>query len=236
MKKKKVVTLNEQDFLSLLKNVIDKIKNFSTGDDEKIKSNVNSIKKTSNFSQAVDKIIDEFEGGYYHPDMLKDGRVKDSRYGGSGETMFGMDRLTGKQESTSAGKEFWDIIDKENARSKWPHNHMLKNNPTLAGKLRGLVVQIMEPLFNQFMEKYLTPEAREIVKNNPKLYFNFAYATFNGPGWFNKFAKIINNEVSKGNKDPESLLNIDIINRKNADSSLISQGAKKLDKITDTIV
>jgi len=245
MKKKKVVRLTEQDLVNIIKKMIGGIAGVSLDDLEKtdstttpsdVKPTTTSSGTPSDFGKAVDKIIDNFEGGYYHPDMLKDGRVKDSRYGGSGETMFGMDRLTGKQESTSAGKEFWDIIDKENARSKWPHNHMLKNNPTLAGKLRGLVVQIMEPLFNQFMEKYLTPEAREIVKNNPKLYFNFAYATFNGPGWFNKFAKIINNEVSKGNKDPESLLNIDIINRKNADSSLISQGAKKLDKITDTIV
>jgi len=25
-------------------------------------------------------VIDKLEGGYFHPDMLKDGRVKDSRY------------------------------------------------------------------------------------------------------------------------------------------------------------
>jgi hypothetical protein len=236
MKKKKVVRLNEQDFMSLLQNVIDKVKNFSLGgDDDKTEPVKSYPKKTSNFGQAVDKIIDEFEGGYYHPDMLKDGRIKDSRYGGSGETMFGMDRQAGKQELTSAGKEFWSLIDNENARKNWKYNYMLKDNPTLAGRLKGLITQIMEPLFNKNMERFLTPEAREIVKNNPKLYFNFAYATYNGEGWFEKFAKIINSEVAKGNTNPESLVNIDIMNRKNSGNSLIAQGARKLDKIKDTI-
>ena len=60
MKKKKVVTLNEQDFMSLLQNVIDKVKNFSLGgDDEKTEPIKEYPKKTSNFGQAVDKIIDE---------------------------------------------------------------------------------------------------------------------------------------------------------------------------------
>jgi hypothetical protein len=243
MKKKKVIRLTEQDLQSIVKNAImaltgvdlEKTNTSTDSTSSNTKLSTTSSGAPSDFGKVVDRIIDEFEGGYYHPDMLKDGRVKDSRYGGSGETMFGMDRKAGKQELTSAGKEFWDIIDKENARSNWKYNYMLKDNSALAGRLKGLIGQIMEPLFNQYMDKYLTPEAREIVKNNPKLYFNFAYATFNGPGWFDKFAKIINNEVSKGNKDPESLVDIDIMNRKNSDSSLIAQGARKLDKISDTI-
>ena len=40
-------------------------------------------------------IIDKLEGGYYHPDMLEDGRIKDSRYSASGETMMGIDRKAG---------------------------------------------------------------------------------------------------------------------------------------------
>lgn len=244
MKKKKVVRLTEQDLVNIIKKMIGGIAGVSLDDLGKtdsttapsdVKPTTTSSSAPSDFGKAVDKIIDNFEGGYYHPDMLKDGRIKDSRYGGSGETMFGMDRQAGKQELTSAGKEFWNIIDKENARSNWKYNYMLKDNPTLSGRLKGLIVQIMEPLFNQYMEKYLTPESREIVKNNPKLFFNFVYATYNGPGWFDKFAKIINNEVANGNTNPESLVDIDIMNRKNSSSSLIAQGARKLDKIIDTI-
>jgi hypothetical protein len=243
MKKKKVIRLTEQDLQSIVKNAImaltgvdlekTNISTDSTSSNTKLSTT--SSGAPSNFGKAVDRIIDEFEGGYYHPDMLKDGRIKDSRYGGSGETMFGMDRQAGKQELTSAGKEFWDIIDKENARSNWKYNYMLKDNPALAGRLKGLIVQIMEPLFKRNMEKFLTPEAKEIVMNNPKLYFNFVYATYNGEGWFNKFAKIINNEVANGNTNPESLVDIDIMNRKNSGNSLIAQGARKLDKIIDTI-
>jgi len=240
MKKKKVIRLTEQDVQSIVKNVIKSLTgvdlektNTSTPTDTKKTTTSSSV--PSDFGKVINKIIDEFEGGYYHPDMLKDGRIKDSRYGGSGETMYGMDRQAGKQESTSAGKEFWDIIDKENARSNWKYNYMLKDNPALAERLKGLIVQIMEPLFNQYMEKYLTPESREIVKKNPKLFFNFVYATYNGPGWFNKFAKIINNEVANGNTNPESLVDIDIMNRKNSGNSLIAQGGRKLDKIIDTI-
>jgi hypothetical protein len=246
MKKKKVIRLTEQGLVDAIKNTIAKLAGVSSLDNlGKNNTNISDTTSTettpsssgapSDFGKVVDKIIDEFEGGYYHPDMLKDGRVKDSRYGGSGETMFGMDRKAGNQESTSAGKEFWDIIDKENARSNWKYNYMLKDNPALAGRLKGLIVQIMEPLFNQYMEKYLTPESREIVKNNPKLFFNFVYATYNGPGWFDKFAKIINNEVANGNTNPDSLADIDIMNRKNSGNSLIAQGARKLEKLGDTI-
>jgi len=245
MKKKKVIRLTEQGLVDAIKNTIAKLagvplddlgkNNTDTSDTTTTKTKTSSSGVPSNFGKVVDKIIDEFEGGYYHPDMLKDGRVKDSRYGGSGETMFGMDRQAGKQESTSAGKEFWDIIDKENARSNWKYNYMLKDNPALAARLKGLIVQIMEPLFNQYMEKYLTPESRAIVKNNPKLFFNFVYATYNGPGWFDKFAKIINNEVSNGNTNPDSLADIDIMNRKNSGNSLIAQGARKLEKLGDVI-
>jgi hypothetical protein len=81
----------------------------------------------------------------------------------------------------------------------------------------------------------LTPESREIVKKNPKLFFNFVYATYNGPGWFDKFAKIINNEVANGNTNPDSLADIDIMNRKNSGNSLIAQGARKLEKLGDVM-
>jgi hypothetical protein len=50
---------------------------------------------TIKFDKITSLVIDKLEGGYYHPNMLIDGRVKDIRYSGSGETMFGIDRLKG---------------------------------------------------------------------------------------------------------------------------------------------
>ena len=71
------------------------------------------------FKQITNMVIDSLEGGYYHPDMLKDGRVKDARYGASGETMFGIDRLAGNSDKTPQGKAFWKIMDDAGARKNW---------------------------------------------------------------------------------------------------------------------
>ena len=184
----------------------------------------------------VNLIIDKLEGGYYHPDMLKDGRVKDGRYGGSGETMFGMDRLKGGTEATGpAGREFWALIDAEDARSKWKHEYMLKDNPGLDRKLRKLVGEIMKPFFIRFSKSHLSPEAADIISKDPALTFNFAYATWNGEGWFQRFARVVNEAVASGNKDPKSLLQIALDRRTNSGNSLIAQGGPKVAKIAYSI-
>jgi hypothetical protein len=188
----------------------------------------------TDFDKIIDRIIDNLEGGYYHPDMLKDGRVKDSRYGSSGETMFGMDRLAGKTESTQAGREFWAIIDAQNARQNWPWNYM---GGSIAPQLKQKVAEIMKPNFQTYLNRYMTKEARDIVMNNVGLTFNFAYAVWNGPGWFQRFSKVINQKVAEGVTDPKELLRIAVDTRKNWSSSsasansLIAQGGRKIEKI-----
>jgi murein DD-endopeptidase MepM/ murein hydrolase activator NlpD len=184
----------------------------------------------------VNLIIDNLEGGYYHPDMLKDGRVKDGRFGASGETMYGMDRKAGGTEATGpAGREFWALIDAEDARSKWKHGYMLKDNPSLDRKLRKLAGDIMKPFFVKFSKSHLSPEAADIISKDPALTFNFAYATWNGEGWFQRFARTINEAVASGNKDPKSLLQIVIDRRSNSGNSLIAQGGPKVGKIANRI-
>jgi murein DD-endopeptidase MepM/ murein hydrolase activator NlpD len=184
----------------------------------------------------VNLIIDNLEGGYYHPDMLNDGRVKDGRFGASGETMYGMDRKAGGTEATGpAGREFWALIDAEDARSKWKHGYMLKDNPSLDRKLRKLAGDIMKPFFVKFSKSHLSPEAADIISKDPALTFNFAYATWNGEGWFQRFARTINEAVASGNKDPKSLLQIVIDRRSNSGNSLIAQGGPKVGKIANRI-
>ena len=39
----------------------------------------NFVPSNDSFSKVVSEVIDKLEGGYYHPDMLKDGRVRDKR-------------------------------------------------------------------------------------------------------------------------------------------------------------
>lgn len=201
----------------------------------KSKTTTNPPAKTSSsdFDEIVKKVIDNLEGGYYHPDMLKDGRVKDGRYGNSGETMFGIDRKAGGDiNTTSAGNEFWGIIDKANARSSWKWNYM---GGPLESKLKSIVPQMIKPLYDKNSNLYLTPQSREIVNSNPGLLFNFIYATWNGPGWFKKFASEINKKVANGVTDPKELLKSAIDVRRNSGNSLVSQGAKKIENITNTL-
>ena len=80
-----------------------------------------TVTKNMTFEQATAAVIINLEGGYYHPDMLIDGRVKDSRYGTSGETMYGLDRKAGGPPVNSCGpcKQFWSILDSVGARKNW---------------------------------------------------------------------------------------------------------------------
>jgi hypothetical protein len=168
--------------------------------------------------------------------MLKDGRIKDGRFSNSGETMYGLDRKAGNIEATGpAGKEFWSLIDAENARSNWKHNYMLKDNPSLDKKLRKLAADVMKPLFIRNSRAYLTPEAADIISKDAALTFNFAYATWNGPGWFQKFARVINDAVASGNEDPKELLKLVLARRMESGNSLISQGGSKVANIANRI-
>ncbi len=191
----------------------------------------------TDFNRIIDIVVDNLEGGYYHPDMLQDGRVKDSRYGASGETMFGMDRKAGNTESTAAGREFWALIDAENARQKWPWNYM---GGSLAPQLKAKIAEIMKPKFEDYLGRYMSEEARKIVMSDVGLTFNFAYAVWNGPGWFQRFAKVINQKVAEGVTDPKELLRIAVDTRKNWSSSnasansLIAQGGRKIEKIVSS--
>ena len=210
---------------------------------EELKKYVDSAKRGNNFNVdvkdwqgMVNLVIDNLEGGYYHPDMLQDGRVKDQRYGNSGETMFGLDRMAGGIEATGpAGREFWSLIDSQNAKSNWKYGYMAKDNPPLESKLRELAGDVMKPLYGDYTHRYLSPEAAEIVNNYAPLAFNFIYGTWNGPGWFQKFAKVINDAVAGGNTDPKSLLQIALERRSGSGNSLIAQGGSKVANISNSI-
>lgn len=206
--------------------------------DKNVYTGSGAIIDVKDWQGIIDTIINNLEGGYYHPDMLRDGRVKDNRYGASGETMFGVDRKTGPESKTPAGLEFWKIIDDENARENWQNEHGFgkhKLRPGLERKLRSLVAEMEKPLFETYSKRYLSPESGEIVSNSKALMFHFAYATFNGEGWFKRFAKVFNNAVAKGITDPDQLLKIAMDDRLATNNSLMRQVAPKVKNITDKI-
>jgi hypothetical protein len=181
----------------------------------------------SNFRKAIIDIVDNIEGGYYNP-----GQVGDKRYSSSGETMFGIDRKNFPNITDESYIDFWDIIDDNKLKhpTDWKWNY---SGGKVKNKLKNLVLDIMEPLFNSFFNRYLSDEAKKIVKSDYKLYFNFVYATWNGQGWFRKFAKLINKEVKNGNFDTENLFKKLINARRNSDNSLIAQQADKIEKFAN---
>ena len=192
------------------------------------------------FNKTVNLVIDNLEGGYYHPQMLNDGRVKDSRYKASGETMFGIDRKMGGDINTSAaGKNFWNIIDNANASSTWKWNYKGGN---LASQLKTLVGDMMFPLYTSLSSRYLDSKAKDIIDNDERLLFHFIYATWNGSGWFKKFAEDINKAVKNGITDTNQLTQIAIDSRTKEGlksgtkpNSLIAQGGKKIAELFGTL-
>lgn len=190
----------------------------------------------SDFASATQAVIKNFEGGYYHPQMLQDGRVKDQRYANSGETMMGIDRKTGGSLNTSpAGVKFWGIIDSEGAASKWAWNY--KGGPREA-ELLALVPEIMKPAFDGYANSYIKTGVRQIIESDGKLLFHMIYAAWNGPGWFQKFAKDLDEAFTSGITDVPGLLQVAIRSRKyeglkkgSAPNSLVAQGGEKMEKL-----
>jgi len=185
-----------------------------------------------NFKIVTKQVVEQLEGGYYSPEMLKDGRVKDTRYSNSGETMFGIDRKAGGALNTSeAGKKFWAIIDNANARKTWKWNYM---GGDLHDKLLDLVPDILFPHYQNLSSKYLSPEAAKLVESDNRLLFHFVYSTWNGAGWFQKFANKFNTAVASGEKNIEKLIQVAINSRVNSGNSLIAQGGNKISKFFGT--
>lgn len=198
----------------------------------RFKQIMNVISENTNtkvdFTTLTKKIISELEGGYYHPDMRNRLRGDWSKYGASGETMFGIDRLKGGSINTSAaGREFWRLIDNANAKNTWDWNY---KGGQLGERLQVLAAQMMKPQFDTYMKSYLTPEAQKIIYSNDALTFNFVYATWNGPGWFERFAKQFNNDVKK-NLSVEELIRKVLEYRRDSGERIIVDTGKKMESM-----
>lgn len=178
---------------------------------------------TTDFEKEVSRVIDNLEGGYYHPNM------NSSDMGKSGETMMGMDRKYGADfAQTSAGKEFWKLIDNAEAKNNWKRNYM---GGPLESRLRALVTKMIQPEYEKLSNRYLDEKAREIVNKSSNLMFHFIYATWNGSGWFQKFANKINEAVNDGVTKISDLESIAMKSRKESGNSIIASGGQKISKL-----
>ena len=161
--------------------------------------------------------------------MLADGRINDSRYASSGETMFGIDRKNGGAiNTTAAGRRFWSIIDNAGARSSWPWNYM---GGSLRQTLKDAAADIMYPEYERMASKYLTPKSKSIVDSDDRLLFNFIYATWNGEGWFRRFSSDFNDAVKSGVINKDQLVQVVLKSRLESSTSLIRQTGAKIASI-----
>lgn len=187
-------------------------------------------------------IINELEGGYYHPDMkakLKGG----SNMGDSGETMYGLDRQKGNIENSDAGKKFFALVDKYysthhadtgyyNDKANGQHADI----PASVGtQLKQLAAEVIYNRFNNYAAA-LDKAAKEKVLSDPALLIQFFYAVYNGQGNFNKFAEVMNNAYSKGTTDAKKLYQLlqrkrRTLGKGDNGNKLFRKGADKLDII-----
>jgi hypothetical protein len=162
----------------------------------------------SKWNNVTKKVIDEFEGGYWNYWQCKNHPYA-AMYRNSGETLFGLDRKAGNIENLSAeGKEFFKIIDDEKKKlgmsnfcKKWTYNY---RGGELEERLKALASKIMFSEYAKNMSNYVKdPETKKRIENNEGLLLHMSYATWNGPGNFNKFAKKIDTAVKEGKSDDE---------------------------------
>lgn len=175
-------------------------------------ANVANIKTPENFSDAVQLVIDNFEGGYVNPD--KHAPIKaNPQYDTSGETLFGIDLKNygtpETKEAKDAYNEFWKIVHDDievqqaklgkpddlwskstNTISGQPYafssiGYQYKERPELATKLKNLESIFMETRYKRFMSKFdETGVINEFANRDKGILIHFIYAVWNGAGWF----------------------------------------------------
>jgi hypothetical protein len=88
--------------------------------------------------------------------------------------------------------------------------------------------------YDDFSKRYMSDETVKIVNSDEGLLTHLGYATWNGQGWFRRFAEAINKEVERGNKDPKKLLKKGLMDRKESGNRLIASSAEKIENIIGT--
>jgi len=192
------------------------------------------------FKEMTDLLIDNIEGGYANEAHFKasavnakDPDLKDALEKSS-ETMFGLDRKNGGWDSHPIGSEFFTVVDENSGwapesagKDKWPHGFM---GGDVEGLLRNLATETMQDTFNK-NSKMLDPELLKIVMQDKRLFLHFYYGCWNGSGWFEDFARHLNNVFRNGVTDRDELYQEALNSRRNSSHSLVRDSAGKIDKI-----
>ena len=250
MGKKFVVRLTEQELAQMLaKSILDRelkkiigakgSKSTSTSSTEK--SGTQSFKSSGNVSadwnEVTKQVIDNFEGGYWNYWQCKN-HPWHRMYKKSGETLFGLDRKAGNIENLSSdGKEFFRLIDEEKKKmgmdafcKKWVYNY---RGGELEERLKDLASKIMFEQYEKNMSNYVKDqETKKRIESNPGLLMHMSYATWNGPGFFQKFAKKLEDAVRRGASD-EELIDVAKNSRTNSIGGDWSKATAKVNNFID---
>jgi hypothetical protein len=261
MKKQRVVVLTEQDLSNIIDKVLstvgvsaddifkglkNKDNKSTSGSSSSDSSSSDSGKKSSlsssgsvesKWMDVTKKVIDNFEGGYWNYWQCKN-HPWHSMYKKSGETMFGLDRKAGNIENLSPeGREFFRLIDEEKKKlgisnfcSKWTYNY---RGGDLEENLKNLASKIMFKEYEKNMSNYVkNSETKKRIEGNNGLLLHMAYATWNGPGFFKKFAEKLDRAVTEGKSD-EELLNIAKNSRTNSFTGDWAKATVKVNSLID---
>jgi hypothetical protein len=227
-----------------------KTKGFDDDDLGKFLGRLEEFKKdyapdSYNLEEYCDLIIDNIEGGYANEAHFKNSAKKvendDIRKAmeNSSETMFGIDRINGNWDNHPVGSEFWQLIDENSGwaeesygKPRWSHGYM---GGSLEGTLRDYVYDMIIPNFTKNKNSFLNEDARRLVEEDKRLTIHLLYACWNGSGFFQEFAEVINNEVENGNTDRDSLYEVAINSRKNYPNDLIRKTGNKIESIINSL-
>jgi hypothetical protein len=159
-------------------------------------------------------------------------------YKKSGETLFGLDRKAGNIESLGPeGKEFFRLIDDQKEKlgmsdfcKKWTYNY---RGGEMEQELKDLASKIMFQQYEKNMSNYVKePETKKRIEGNDGLLLHMSYATWNGPGHFQKFAKKLEDAVKQGKSD-EELLDIAKDNRTETFTGPWAKATVKVNNLID---
>ena len=237
-------------FINLMMKDLPKDKtNSETGDDtdnednEKVDYSTKNLTDTSDkFIEVTKKVIEKFEGGYWNPICSKYPNTrhpkKEGAYLNSGETMFGLDRVAGSIEKwSSAGRQFFGLIDKEKERlgeekfcNTWKWNYIPPD--PLKSELMNLAAETMKTAYENNVKTFFKGDTKKVVDSSRALLLHFSYATWNGPGFFQRFANTINKGVAEG-KSIKSLIELAKQDRLKHISGYWAEGSKRVNAAID---
>ena len=114
--------------------------------------------------------------------------------------------------------------------SKWTYNY---RGGELEERLKNLASKIMYNEYEKNMSNYVKdPETKKRIEGNEGLLLHMSYATWNGPGHFQKFAKKLEDAVKAGKSD-EELLDIAKDGRTNTFTGAWAKATTKVNSLID---